>query len=96
MNVLSRFICTFSVAHVLYLSQSAFLENERIQTVDMSIPFWNDVLETNVPSNNLWIAGEQGGRFESAIRRLGEIADAYMEVGRKYALEGRMSEQIHR
>lgn len=51
-------------------------------------------VKPQIPANS----GQDGKqrKFERALRRLGEVADAYMETGRKYSVDGRMSEQIHR
>ena len=92
----NRFICTFCVAHVLYLLQSAYLEAEEIHLENLAIPFWTDILGYTPDATEVWVRRRKDGSFEYAMKRLGEIADKYMEIGKTYAVDGRMSEQIHR
>ena len=91
-----RFICTFCVAHVLYLLQSAYLEAGEIHLEQLAIPFWTDILGYTPDPTEVWVRRRTDGSFEYAMKRLGEVADKYMGVGRQYAVEGRMSEQIQR
>lgn len=128
----TRFLCTFSLAHTLYLTQSSFLTEGSIELTNLTRPFWSDILndpalleyipDTDCLANkasdrpsmawwkpwspgtdpsahgvcgNTWQAGSK--EFNRAIKRLGEVGDAFMNVGRRYATEeGRMSEQIDR
>ncbi|CAD6564151.1 MAG: hypothetical protein TREMPRED_003889 [Tremellales sp. Tagirdzhanova-0007] len=90
------FICTFSVAHVLYLVQLAVLEAKQIQLVALTIPFWTDVLGETPSATSNGSIDEGSATYKQAVSRLAEVADGYMEVGRRFAVNGRMSEQIHR
>ena len=85
---------------MLYAVQHDFLEEGIIQLHNLSIPFWADLL--GVPSDNLhestsWVSkGQNDKLFARAIRRLGQVGDAFMGVGKTAAVDGHMSEQISR
>ena len=85
---------------MLYAIQHDFLEEGIIQLHNLSIPFWADLL--GVPSDNLhestsWVSkGQNDKLFVRAIRRLGQVGDAFMAVGKTAAVDGHMSEQISR
>jgi glucoamylase len=91
----ARFICTFSVAHVLYLVQESAARLGQLPMCPASQPFWDDILDTS--------ANRDKGKdravldFWDRLNVLGQVADAFMSVARQYtAQDGSMSEQIHR
>ena len=96
-----RFICTFSVAHVLYLAYTSFARQGSITISNHTLPLWTDILgsrstNTSIEEGAVWHATE-GGTYESAMSGLLGAAEGYMDVGRRYTdLEGRMSEQINK
>ncbi|EIW71627.1 hypothetical protein TREMEDRAFT_37964 [Tremella mesenterica DSM 1558] len=93
------FICTFSTAQVLYSAQSDFHSQGSIQVSNTTVDVWADIL--GVPSATLnhtaiWKAGSSDGMFDRATKALIAVGDAYMDVGKKYAVGGRMKEEIDR
>lgn len=88
------FICTHTVAHVLFLAHNAFLNAGRIPLDSHSQGFWADLLGVAVPSEGSWSAGS--AEFVTATSRLGDAAEAFMTKASLHVAKGRMSEQIDR
>ena len=91
-----RFICTFTFVHTLYLAYTSFIRAERISLSQHTIPFWTDLLQTSNVSfepGDVW-RKHSGYEYAVAMEELWNVAERYMEVGRRYADGGRMSEQI--
>lgn len=93
-----RHICTYSVAHVLYLAKEGFEQQGYIPLNNLTRPFWADLLGSAFIPNDIWIQDEveTKGMYGTALRRLGEVGDKFMDVGKHHAPEGRMSEQFDR
>lgn len=96
-----RYICTYSVAHVLYLAKEGFEHQGYIPRNNLTRPFWADLLgpsftQGSNDNNEVWLEGDSKGMFSTALRRLGEVGDKFMTVGKRHAPGGRMSEQIDR
>ncbi|WVQ95970.1 hypothetical protein IAU59_003069 [Kwoniella sp. CBS 9459] len=88
------FICTYSIAHVLYLAQSAFQDGGSIQTTNLTLSFWSDILTERVSPGEQWHTGDR--LFDKAIKRLGVVADRFLETSRGHWDDGAMSEQVGR
>ncbi|KGB77909.2 glucoamylase [Cryptococcus deuterogattii R265] len=96
------FICTFSLAHSLYLAYKEFREVGAIVIANQTLSFWEDVVSISptppkVGAGDVWIEGRDR-RFTEGMKCLKEVAGRFMEVGVQVAMEngGRMSEQIGR
>ena len=81
---------------MLYLVQSAVLNAKQIQLDPLTIPFWTDILGERRPVTSNGQLDEGSATYKQAVKGLGEVGDKYLEVGRRFAVDGRMSEQIHR
>ncbi|WVQ79388.1 hypothetical protein IAT38_001485 [Cryptococcus sp. DSM 104549] len=92
------YVCTFSVAHVFYLARQELLQAGLIRVTPLSAPFWTAVLgDGSVDKNGVtWDRGTAGGQFERALKRLGEVGDGFMSVGKKHSGDGRLREQFDR
>ncbi|KAK4687124.1 glucoamylase, partial [Tremellales sp. Uapishka_1] len=90
------YICTFSAAHTFYLMVQDFRKAGQIEVVNITLPFWADVLEghLDVTVGDKWMKGDD--EFQGALDSLRTVGDNFVEVGRRYAPEGRMSEQFDR
>lgn len=96
------FICTFSLAHSLYLAYKEFREVGAIVIANQTLLFWEDVVSISstppkVGAGDVWIEGRDR-RFTEGMKCLKEVAGRFMEVGLQVAKKngGRMSEQIGR
>ena len=81
------------MSHVLYLAREAFLNSGNLTIDSLSAPFWADVLQKR---GDLTGTTLQGKDLTDALTRLRQVGDAFITVGRRYAPDGRMSEQINR
>lgn len=90
----SRFLCTFSIGEIMYRAKSIFQEKGSFEITDLTIPFWSDVLGADVRLGQIL---EKDDGYMKALKRLGEIGDAFVWAAGQWATEdGRMSEQINR
>lgn len=96
------FICTFSVAHSLYLAYKEFREAGAIVIANQTVAFWEDVVSISskppkVREGDVWTEGEDW-QFKEGMKCLKDVAGRFMEVGQQVAAAngGRMSEQIDR
>jgi hypothetical protein len=80
-----RFICTLAVANTLYLAQTSLLQDKQVPLNNLTVPFWTDLFPD-----------QQSFTVEEAVSRLGKVGDGFMDVARRYSVNGRMSEQIDR
>jgi hypothetical protein len=94
----NRHICTLSIANVLYLAKEGFENQGYISLNNLTRPFWQDILGARYKDDEeVWDYHMKGrGMFDVALQALMETGDKFMGVSRKYASEGRMSEQIDR
>ncbi|WWD20210.1 hypothetical protein CI109_104686 [Kwoniella shandongensis] len=92
------YLCTFSVAQTLYLARAQFVQRGEITITNLTVPFWTELLSssTKILPDEVWHKHDKS--FKRAITRLGEVGDAFLQVGQKYSEmeDGRMSEQIGR
>lgn len=100
-----RYICTFAVAHALYLAKERFAAQGYIPLDNLTRPFWSDLLGSAFEdgSEGFWSREKDDDRkpmdtklFRTALTQLGEVGDRYLSVGRKFAPNGRISEQMDR
>lgn len=96
------FICTFSVAHSLYLAYKEFREAGVIAIANQTLSFWEDVVSISskppkVREGDVWTE-EEDWRFKEGMKCLKDVAGRFMKVGQQVAAGngGRMSEQIGR
>ncbi|WVQ79280.1 hypothetical protein IAT38_001376 [Cryptococcus sp. DSM 104549] len=105
------YICTYSLAHSLYLARDAFLKQGYIPITPLSQPFWTDVTSDQkriayrlarlwrspVPKvGETWYQGTK--EFDHALEQLALVADLFVKAGAQSAKAqgGRMSEQFGR
>lgn len=92
------YIATFAVAEILYLAQAEFARLGRIPLDPRTVPFWNEVLESEsearVSRFGQWEAGSAA--FERAMAALGRVGDAFVVRAARTLNRGRMSEQVDR
>jgi hypothetical protein len=81
----------------LYLAAEGFEAQGYIPLNNLTRSFWTDLLGSTFTSNDdMWLESDSKGMFRTALRRLGEVGDRFMAVGKRHAPDGRMSEQIDR
>lgn len=83
------YIATFSVANMLYVAQEEYARAGVIEFAK-SKAFWGDLgFKADAAFN-----GER--KFKAALRRLGEVADAFVAAAARTVDNGHLSEQIDR
>jgi len=90
------FLCTSSVAEVLYRTHLHLKTTGSLRTSDRGLPFWKAlVLNHEVKADTLYKKGD--AVFEQALVRLKTVGDSFLAVVRTHAdSEGSMSEQFDR
>jgi len=94
--LMTRFICTHAFAQALYLAHASFLRAGVIRLSSHSAAFWSDIRNATISHpDTVWTRGD--GQYEDALRKLWEVAEAYVRSARRYVQpSGEMSEQIDR
>ena len=89
------FICTQSVANVLYLAHQSYTRAGVITYSHHTVDFWADVMGLVIEGEGDWVAGSE--LYEKAMKRLWRLADLYLSLAHEHAgPDGEMSEQIDR
>ncbi|WVR08136.1 hypothetical protein IAU60_005182 [Kwoniella sp. DSM 27419] len=88
------FICTHSVAQVLFQAKCQFAEQGYIASDRHTVQFWSDLVGRSVKADEVW--SKNGSDFKKALDRRKEVGDAFMRVSSMYWDNGHMSEQIDR
>jgi glucoamylase len=88
------FLCTSSVAEVLYRTHTHLRTTGSLAVTPRGLPFWRAL----VPAiTGPAVFHEGSAEFAQALRRLGDVGDAFLAVVRKHAdAEGAFSEQFDR
>ncbi|KAF2396511.1 glucan-alpha-1,4-glucosidase-like protein [Trichodelitschia bisporula] len=90
------FLCTSTVAQVLYLRAARAQSVGVVNVTDIGVPFWRALLrDDNLQSGAGFAAGET--KFDTILARLKAVGDDFLAVVRKHTDEaGSLSEQFDR
>lgn len=91
----TRFICSYSVAHVAFLAHESISRAGVIHLDPLNRPFWSELLDQEVPDHEEdWVRGSR--RFHLALEALWQLGERYFSLTSGYIRDGSMSEQINR
>ena len=90
------FLCTASVAEIMYRSASRLAATELLNVTAIGLPFWSALLQDDgLEAGTLYRSGDDD--FSKALSRLESVGDAFLAVIRKHADgDGALSEQFDR
>ncbi|KAI5806765.1 Six-hairpin glycosidase-like protein [Peziza echinospora] len=88
------FICTASVAHVLYASISEFIEKQTLAITDRNFEFFHSI-NPQLERKHQMLYADSDYLFNATMQWMFEFGDSFLEVVKAHATpQGRLSEQF--